>query len=121
MANKKNVPRGTMVMHLGNGKTAYGTGVIDDIPCITFEPLKESAKVGTFLHRDSDAYTGEMVILKLETKEAVYGLFRMLSRIMVEYDARDIKAFHESLEEAQGKISEEEGINENSNMDNSSM
>ena len=108
-------------VNLGNGKTAYGTGVINGIPCITFEPLKESVEAGTFLPFDSDCYAGDMVILKLETKEAVYGLFRMLSRIMVEYDARDIKAFHESLEEAQGKISEEEGINENSIVDNSSM
>ena len=102
MTNKKNVPRGTFTeVNLGNGKTAYGTGVINGIPCITFEPLKESVEAGTFLHFDSDCYTGDMVILKLETKEAVYGLFRMLSRIMVEYDAMDIKAFRESLEEAE--------------------
>ena len=104
MANKKIVPRGTITeVKLGNGKTAYGTGVIDGIPCITFEPLKESVEVGTFLPWDSDAYTGEMVILKLETKDAVYGLFRMLSRIMVEYDARDLETFHDALESEEGK------------------
>lgn len=107
MANKKNVPRGTITkVNLGNGKTAYGTGVIKGIPCITFEPLKKPVEAGTFLPLDSDCYTGDMVILKLETKEAVYGLFRMLSRIMADYDARDIKAFHDAWESEEGRQNE---------------
>lgn len=100
MANKKIVPCGTMVMHLGNGKTAYGTIMTRcGIPAITLDELSNPVEPSTFIFDKNAEYSGKRVILKLETKEAVYGLFRMLSRIMVEYDARDIKAFHESLEE----------------------
>lgn len=85
-------------------ETAYGTIMTRcGIPAITLDELSSPVEPSTFIFDRNAEYSGKRVILKLETKEAVYGLFRMLSRIMVEYDARDIKEFHDAWEAEKGE------------------